>query len=838
MQEHIQKMKEEEERRKIEEEERIKKEEELERLRIEEEEKQEKIKQDKKQQKKIKEKQKAQQAKQNAQLQKYAQVRQQLGTMPGITIPAVSADRQEESQPQPLSQSQESKPKKVIYGKPKKKKIGQDLDETKDESQPEQQDVPEQKEPEEVNPVERNQEEPQILKEQATTDWENWEEADVTLEKKPIKPVKPVEKPVKAVIHIPAEKAPQPKVNQPQEMEKEQTENATTEGKEVSEEPELRSPICCILGHVDTGKTKLLDKIRQTNVQEGEAGGITQQIGATYFPLDAIREKTSKLSEDFKNMQFKVPGLLVIDTPGHASFNNLRSRGSSLCDIAILVVDIMHGIEPQTEESINLLKMRKTPFIIALNKVDRIYGWKAIPNAPIQQSLKKQDKTVIMEYDKLVSETMAYFAERSFNTSPYYKIKSLQDFRKTVSIVPTSAITGEGIPDLLVLLCQLTQKLMSDRLLYSPKLQCTVLEVKVVEGLGTTIDVILVNGTLNEGDQIVVCGLNGPIVTNIRAILTPKPMKEIRVKGSYDHHKAIKAAQGIKLCAAELDKAVAGSSLFVIHPDSNVEELKAEVMKDLESLLSKVDKSGIGVYVQASTLGSLEALLEFLKTSNIPASGINIGPVNKKDVMKASTMLERAKQYAVILAFDVKVTKEAREVAEEMGVRIFTADIIYHLFDQFTVYIDRITNDEKVENSADAVFPCRLKIYPEHIFNKRDPIVIGVEVIEGVLKIGTPIIVPSKDMVELGRITSIENNHKSVEEARKGSSVAIKIEDEIDKSKAFGRHFDHNDELISKITRHSLDVLKKFFSKDVTKEDTQLLAKLKNGPCKKFFPDG
>lgn len=590
-------------------------------------------------------------------------------------------------------------------------------------------------------------------------------------------------------------------------------------------EENLRSPICCIMGHVDTGKTKLLDCIRGTNVQEGEAGGITQQIGATYFPAENIRERTRELKEDAK---LKVPGLLVIDTPGHESFTNLRSRGSGLCDIAILVVDIMHGLEPQTIESLNLLKMRNTEFIVALNKVDRLYGWKVCRNAPIGKALKQQSRDVQNEFNMRLTQIVTQFKEQGLNTELYYKNREMGE---TFSIVPTSAISGEGIPDLLLLLVQWTQKTMVDKLTFSNEVQCTVLEVKVIEGHGTTIDVVLVNGVLHEGDQIVVCGLQGPIVTSIRALLTPHPMKEIRVKGAYLHHKEIKAAQGIKITAQGLEHAIAGTGLYVVGPDDDLEDVKEAAMEDMRSVMSRIDKSGEGVYVQASTLGSLEALLEFLKSPavSIPVSGIGIGPVHKKDVMKASVMIEKKKEYATILAFDVKVTQEARELADEMGVKIFIADIIYHLFDQFKAYIDNLKEEKKKEAADEAVFPCILKILPNCVFNKKDPIVLGVEVADGIVKVGTPICIPDREFIDIGRIASIENNHKPVDYAKKGQKVAIKIvgSNSEEQQKMFGRHFEIDDLLMSHISRRSIDILKANYRDDLSVDEWRLVVKLK-----------
>ncbi|KAM0327928.1 hypothetical protein ACHAQA_005327 [Verticillium albo-atrum] len=590
----------------------------------------------------------------------------------------------------------------------------------------------------------------------------------------------------------------------------------------------LRSPICCILGHVDTGKTKLLDKIRQTNVQEGEAGGITQQIGATYFPVEAIRQKTMVVNPDGA-FEFKVPGLLIIDTPGHESFSNLRSRGSSLCNIAILVVDIMHGLEQQTLESMKLLRDRKTPFVVALNKIDRLYGWKKVDNNGFQESLALQPKGVQNEFKNRLEQTKVLFAEQGFNAELYYENKSMA---KNVSLIPTSAHTGEGIPDMLKLIVQLTQERMVGSLMYLAEVQATVLEVKAIEGFGMTIDVVVTNGILREGDKIVLCGVEGAIVTNIRALLTPAPMKELRLKSAYVHNKEVKAALGVKISAPGLEGAIAGSRLLVVGPDDDEDDICDEVEADLAVLFNRVEKTGRGVSVQASTLGSLEALLDFLKDCKIPVANVGIGPVYKRDVMQSGIMLEKAPDYAVMLCFDVKVDKEAQAYAEDVGVKIFTADIIYHLFDAFTKHMDELLEKKKEESKMLAVFPCVLNTVA--VFNKTNPIVVGVDVVDGQLKINTPIaavktnpITGVKEVVNLGRVTSIERDHKQIPVCKKGQpSVAVKIEMG-GHQPTYGRQLEEPDALYSLISRRSIDTLKEFYRKDVSTDEWQLIIKLK-----------
>ncbi|RLM99383.1 eukaryotic translation initiation factor 5B-like [Panicum miliaceum] len=493
---------------------------------------------------------------------------------------------------------------------------------------------------------------------------------------------------------------------------------------------ELRAPICCILGHVDAGKTKLLDCIRRSNVQGGEAGGITQQIGATYLPVENIRERTSPKAE----ATIKVPDLLVIDTPGHQSFSNMRLRGSSLCDIAVVVVDITRGLEKQTIESIDLLKHRNVRFIVALNKVDRLYGWKTCPNAPIAKALKNQSEDVQSEFKWRVTEVVTQLKESGFNAALYYENKKMKE---VVNIVPTSAVSAEGIPNLLLLLVRWVPEIMMERLTYVNNVECTVLEVNEDKDFRTTIDVVLINGALRKGDRIVVCTKQGPVTTNIRYLLTPYPMKELKAKGVYKHHEELKAAQGVKIAVRGLRHAIAGTALIVVKPGDDLERAEAAAVQEISNANSLINEDE----------------------------------------------REKKKQYA-----------------------------------------------------AEAVFPCTLKVLPNHVYHKKDPIVCDVEVLEGVVKVGTPICVsvPSKDrdafvVHSLGRISSMETSNGTLIDSAKKGVVSIKIigENPQERSRLYGRHFNADNELLSQISRKSIDVLKEYYRDEMTDENWQLIRRLK-----------
>uniref|UniRef100_A0A8B9I5U0 Eukaryotic translation initiation factor 5B n=1 Tax=Anser brachyrhynchus TaxID=132585 RepID=A0A8B9I5U0_9AVES len=795
MQEALAKMKEEEERAKREEEERIRRLEELEAKRKEE----ERLEQERKERKKQKEKERKERLKKEGKLLTKAQ--REARARAEATLKLLQAQGVEVP-------SKDSVPKKrPIYEDKKKKK--QQQPENKEGVEEDEDEEEEESEESEDGESEGSDDEDEKTSDEREAD--SQAAGKQSMEKKPSKEISSDSEYDSDDDRTKEERAYDKAKRRIEKRRAENSKNVNTE--------KLRAPVICVLGHVDTGKTKILDKLRHTHVQDSEAGGITQQIGATNVPLEAINEQT-KMVKNFDRENIKIPGMLIIDTPGHESFSNLRNRGSSLCDIAILVVDIMHGLEPQTIESINLLKSKKCPFIVALNKIDRLYDWKKSPDTDVAVTLKKQKKNTKDEFEERAKAIIVEFAKQGLNAALFYENK---DPRTFVSLVPTSAHTGDGMGSLIALLVELTQTMLTKRLA-----ECQELRVKALPGMGTTIDVILINGRLKEGDTIIVPGVEGPIVTQIRGLLLPPPMKELRVKNQYEKHKEVVAAQGVKILGKDLEKTLAGLPLLVAYKEDEVPVLKDELIHELKQTLNAIKLEEKGVYVQASTLGSLEALLEFLKTSEVPYAGINIGPVHKKDVMKASVMLEHDPQYAVILAFDVRIERDAQEMADSLGVRIFSAEIIYHLFDAFTKYRQDYKKQKQEEFKHIAVFPCKMKILPQFIFNSRDPIVMGVVVEAGQVKQGTPMCVPSKNFVEIGIVTSIEINHKPVEVAKKGQEVCVKIEPIPGESpKMYGRHFEATDILVSKISRQSIDALKDWFRDEMQKSDWQLIVELK-----------
>ena len=595
--------------------------------------------------------------------------------------------------------------------------------------------------------------------------------------------------------------------------------------KEIKDNLVLRAPIVCVLGHVDAGKTKILDKLRHSNVQLGEAGGITQQIGATFIPIENIKTHLSKISEKFQ-VKTRIPGILLIDTPGHASFTNLRSRGSSLCDIAVLILNIDKGIEKQSVESIDLLRMRKTPFIVALNQIDRTYNWQSFQWSGFEDSYKKQKDQQKRLFDEKVEQNQMQFIKNNINTELYYKNQNMKEY---INLVPTSAITGEGLPDLLGLLVYLTQSYLIKQITFKEEVKCSILEVKVTESIGTTIDVVLVNGTIHVGDKIVIGGLLGPIKTTVKIILLPRPMKEMRVKSEYDTYEKISGAIGVRFFCPDLENALAGSPLYVYKTEEEAEKYCNEISRDFNSIVQKyISKKGKGIMVQASTLGSLEAILTFLGEQKVDVAVVGVGNLNKKDVIKLQIKHaedENAqKEDLVILCFDNKVIPEAQQFADENGIKIFVDDIIYHLFDKFIEFKKQCALERKKAKEKEAIFPCSLKTVM--FINKKDPLILGVSVTEGILKTGTPIYCVEKN-IPIGTVESIEREKKPINNVRPNDGdVAIRVK-VADSSLAAGRHFDESATFISHITRASIDALKNYFREDMTTDDWKLVIKLK-----------
>ncbi|TFF86785.1 translation initiation factor IF-2 [Candidatus Thorarchaeota archaeon] len=579
----------------------------------------------------------------------------------------------------------------------------------------------------------------------------------------------------------------------------------------MTERDKLRSPIVTVLGHIDHGKTSLLDKMRGTGVQVREAAGITQHIGASFFPTDTIESICGDLLKSV-NTELIIDGLLFIDTPGHEAYLNLRRRGGAIADIAILVVDINEGALTQTYESLKILLSGKTPFLIAANKLDKVPGWKYKEGMSLLDSLKAQPKSTQTELDRRIYEIVGALSANQIQSERYDRVK---DFSKSVAIVPTSAKTGEGIPELLMVLSGLTQQYMKERLrVSSGPAKGAILEVREETGLGTTLDTIIYDGVLKKTDTVIVGGLDDVIVAKIRALLQPKALDEIRdPKERFTHVDEVHAAAGVKIVAPDVEEAVAGAPVYAVSAPEQIEEISQKIRDEVGSIRIQTDKSG--VVLKTDTLGSLEAATQFFRDRKIPVRAADVGPIVKRDVIEAQASGDSEPVNAVVLGFNVKTAPGIEDLAAELGVEIFLNDVIYRLYDEYNAWMIVKREQAKAASLGAIIRPGKLELMPEYVFRQSNPAVVGVKV-HGLIRPRTSVI--NEEGKRVGVILQIQDRSVAIDEATDGMEVAVSI-----RGPTIGRQVKEDDILYVEVPdRHVLAIRKKFLD-DLSPPEREVL---------------
>lgn len=573
----------------------------------------------------------------------------------------------------------------------------------------------------------------------------------------------------------------------------------------------IRSPIVSVLGHVDHGKTTLLDFIRGSAIAQKEAGGITQHIGATEIPMDVI-DNICGAFLDKLDIKETLPGLFFIDTPGHEAFTTLRKRGGALADLAILIVDLNEGFKPQTYEALNILKMYKTPFVVAANKIDKIYGWQTHKGESFSQTYTKQPPNVQSVLDNQVYELVGILHQEGFESERFDRV---EDFARQVSIIPISAKSGEGIAELLTMLLGLAQQYLKEQLqieIDAPA-KGTILEVKEEVGLGTTIDAVVYDGIIRHKDTIVLTTTEDVITTKIRSLLKPKALEEIReAKKRFEKVDEVVAAAGIKIVAPNIDNVISGSPLRVARED--LEEVKEEILHEIEDI--KVDTGELGVIVKADTLGSLEALVNMLQEMEVPIRAADIGDVSRRDVIDASIVMQEDELCGVIIAFNVKVLPSAAEEIKNTEIKIFSADVIYQLTEDYQEWIQETRERMKKEWFSAIIKPGKLRIMPKLVFRQSKPAIAGIEVLGGSIKKGYSLI--NKEGQRVGKVESMQNKGDNLPSISKGQKVAMAIKDGV-----FGRNLDEGDVLYVDVPEKHFKVLEKEMKSDLSDDENEIL---------------
>jgi len=588
----------------------------------------------------------------------------------------------------------------------------------------------------------------------------------------------------------------------------------------------LRQPVVVVLGHVDSGKTSLLDKIRGTAVQAREAGGITQHIGASFFPIETIKTITGPLYERLAKTDEQIPGLLFIDTPGHEVFANLRSRGGSAADIAIVVADVNKGFEPQTIESIDILKKRKVPFVVALNKVDMVSGWKGIKKSEISRTrkgntinlgfitdeIKKQDSNILSILDEKIYGVVGSLSRMGFNSEAFWRVK---EFDKELAIVPISAVSGIGIPELMAVLVGLAQQYMKKRLERRyDYVRGIVLEINEELGLGPSANMILLDGTIKQGDVIMVAKRDEIVVTKVKALLLPKPLDEMR--DPRDKFRAVMeviSAAGLRIVSPDLEGVLAGSPLYVLRNKDEEKEIRRFIESEIKGTFIN-NTNSLGVILRCDTIGSLEAIIDMLKKENIPIQSADIGHITRRDVLAAHAVKDKERYLGVILGFNVKVLDDAKKEAGEREVQIFNEKIIYNLVRNYTDWVKY--QQEHADSIMFEEIPpiCKLQFLKGFVFRRNDPAVFGAEILIGKLRQKNHVI--NENGGKVGIIHQIQDKGKNIEEARKGMQVAVSI-----RGPTIGRQINEGDFFYTDVNSRQAKLLIEKFGHRLNEEEKE-----------------
>lgn len=518
----------------------------------------------------------------------------------------------------------------------------------------------------------------------------------------------------------------------------------------------IRQPIVTLAGHIDHGKTSILDKLRGSSLAKEEAGGITQKISFTLFPSENIKKGCYLI--DKYNVALEIPGFLFIDTPGHAAFTNLRKRGGGLADLAILVIDINEGIMPQTSEVIQILKANKTPFLIALNKIDCISGWHK-QSEDLRESIEKQAMHTKEYFDEKLFTIMGSLHSHSFEADLFYNVS---DFTKRITLVPCSAKTGEGIPELLMVLCGLSQKFLRKRLSLAQDAKGVILEIKREKAM-QHIEAILYDGILKINDKIAIASFDKTTITRIRALHEIQPLSV-----QFKPVKEAKAATGLRIQISEKADILPGMP-FVIFKE-NIEEIEKAFKKELSETI-KTDKQGI--IVKADSLGSLEALLTLLKQEKILVSRVGIGSINKSDIISAEANLETQPLNSVILGFNVKIDEEAKSLIKTKETKLLINDVIYHLIEDLKLWQEEKAKEIERQKLLALACICKIEILHNCIFRNSKPAIFGIKILAGKLRPGAQLM--DSNGKEIDKVKNIQSENQSIQEASIASEVAISL---------------------------------------------------------------